>query len=197
MKNDKPLKEQILETENNHVFFRSDFLEYHQESVGRVLSELVDEGVLIRLSPGIYIKPMISRFGPVMPSVEKVVNAIAKRDKVQVLPSGAVALNALGLSTQVPMTYNYLTMGSARVLSIGNKKVTLKRGVPRNFAYKTQLIALLVQALRTLGEENVGEAELLQIRKLVSEESNHENLRNDVLMMPGWMKRIVKPMIEK
>jgi len=196
MKSDKSLKEQILETENNHVFFRTDFPEYHQESVGRVLSELVDEGVLIRLSPGIYIKPMISRFGLVMPSVEKVVKAIAERDKVQVLPSGVVALNALGLSTQVPMAYNYLTMGSARILQVGDKKVTLKRGVPRNFAYKTQLIALLVQALRTLGEENIGEAELAQIRRLVKDEPNREALRDDVLMMQGWMKRILKPMID-
>ena len=78
---------------------------------------------------------------------------------------------------------------------IGNKKVTLKRGVPRNFAYKTRLIALLVQALRALGERNVGEQELAQIRRLVDAEPDREALISDVLMMQEWMKRIVKPMV--
>lgn len=194
---EKSLKDQILGAEENSLFFRSDFPQYHTESVGRVLSALTDEGVLVRLSPGIYVKPRMSRFGPVMPSVEKVVEEIAVRDKVQVLPAGAAALNALGLSTQVPVSYCFLTMGSARTLMIGNKKVTLKRGVPRNFAYRTRLIALLVQALRTLGEKNVGEQELAQIRRLVSQEPDRVALVSDVLMMQEWMKRIVKPMIKE
>ena len=194
---EKSLKDQILGAEENSLFFRSDFPQYHTESVGRVLSALTDEGVLVRLSPGIYVKPRMSRFGPVMPSVEKVVEEIAVRDKVQVLPAGAAALNALGLSTQVPVSYCFLTMGSARTLMIGNKKVTLKRGVPRNFAYRTRLIALLVQALRTLGEKNVGEQELAQIRRLVSQEPDKVALVSDVLMMQEWMKRIVKPMIKE
>lgn len=192
---EKSLKDYIIDAEDNSLFFRSDFPQYHVESVGRVLSALTEEGMLVRLSPGIYVKPRMSRFGPVMPSVEKVVEGIAVRDKVQVLPSGAAALNALGLSTQVPVSYCFLTMGSARTLMIGNKKVTLKRGVPRNFAYKTRLIALLVQALRALGERNVGEQELAQIRRLVDAEPDREALISDVLMMQEWMKRIVKPMV--
>lgn len=192
---EKSLKDYIIDAEDNSLFFRSDFPQYHVESVGRVLSSLTEEGVLVRLSPGIYVKPRMSRFGPVMPSVEKVVEEIAVRDKVQVLPSGAAALNALGLSTQVPVSYCFLTMGSARTLMIGNKKVTLKRGVPRNFAYRTRLIALLVQALRALGERNVGEQELAQIKRLVDAEPDREALISDVLMMQEWMERIVKPMV--
>lgn len=192
---EKSLKDHIIDAEDNSLFFRSDFPQYHVESVGRVLSALTEEGVLVRLSPGIYVKPRMSRFGPVMPSVEKVVEEIAVRDKVQVLPSGAAALNALGLSTQVPVSYCFLTMGSARTLMIGNRKVTLKRGVPRNFAYRTRLIALLVQALRALGEQNVGEQELAQIRRLVDAEPDRVALLSDVMMMQEWMKRIVKPMV--
>ena len=131
-----------------------------------------------------------------MPSIEHIVTAIAARDKAQVLPSGATALNALGLSSQVPMSYSFLTTGSARNMDIGNRKVTLKRGVPRNFAYKTQLIALLVQALRSLGEQNVDEEKLSQIRYLIEQEKDVAALTDDIAMMPEWMRRVVKPMIE-
>lgn len=91
------------------------------------------------------------------------VMAIAQRDKVQIQPSGVTALNKLGLSTQVPTKYTYLTSGSGRVLTLGNRTIELKRSVPKNFAFQTVLAALLVQALRTLGQKNVGNQELSTI----------------------------------
>ena len=190
------LRNKILSFEDNTVLFRNDFPQYHTESVGRVLSEMTNEGLLLRLSPGVYVKPRKSRFGLVMPSVEHVVEAIAVRDKAQVLPSGPTAVNALGLSTQVPMAYEFLTTGSARQLVIDGHKIKLRRSAPRNFAYRTKFIALLVQALRCLGEENVGATEISQIRMLMDKEQNREALREDVMMMPEWMKRQLKPLLE-
>ena len=195
MADDKTLREKILSSEDDSIFFRSDFPEYHTESVGRVLSELTKEGRLLRIASGIYVKSRMTRFGPVKPSVDKIVNAIAVRDRVQVLPAGVVALNIFGLSTQVPMVYCYLTMGSARTIKFDGFKVILKRGVPRNFAYKTRLIALLVQALKALGEGNVEDEERSQIAMLLAREPDRDALRSDVQMMPEWMRRLVKPMI--
>ena len=94
------------------------------------------------------------------------------------------------------MNYTYLTTGSERVIKLGNRQVTLKRGVPKNFCYGTKLIALLVQALRTLKQENVGQEELQTIRALIAAEPDRETLAKDVDMMPAWMKRIVKPMLK-
>lgn len=189
------LRERIEAMPEDSVLFRSDFPEYHSEFVGGTLAELVKEGVLVKLAQGIYAKPRQSRFGLVLPSVNKVVKAIAARDNAEVLPSGARALNVLGLSTQVPMNYTYLTTGSERVINLENQQITLKRGVPRNFSYKTRLISLLVQALKALGQENVGEEELQVIRSLVAKEPEREALAKDVSRMPGWMKRILKPML--
>ncbi|MDO4708012.1 MAG: DUF6088 family protein [Porphyromonadaceae bacterium] len=193
---EQTLKQQILSSENDTIYFRNDFPQYHPESVGRVLSDLADNGELVRIASGIYVKPRMSRFGPVMPSIEHIVKAIAIRDKAQILPSGETALNALGLSTQMPMSYSFLTTGSARKLTIGKRQVTLKRGVPRNFAYKTQLIALIVQALRCLGEPNVSPREVEQVQKMIMKEPDKQALISDVQIMPAWMKRIIKPMIK-
>lgn len=193
---EQTLRQQILSSENDTIFFRNDFPQYHPESVGRVLTDLTDNGDLVRIASGIYVKPRMSRFGPIMPSIEHVVKAISIRDKAQILPSSETALNVLGISTQVPMSYSFLTTGSARKLTIGKRQVTLKRGVPRNFAYKTQLIALVVQALRCLGEANVGSRELEQIQRLILKEPDKQALIRDVQIMPVWMKRIIKPMIK-
>ena len=196
VKDGETLRRRIKLLPEDSVLFRSVFPEYHSEFVGETLAELTEEGILVKLAQGIYAKPRTSRFGTVLPSVEKIVQAIAVRDHAEVLPSGMTALNALGLSTQVPMNYTYLTTGSERVIKLGNRQVTLKRGVPKNFCYGTKLIALLVQALRTLKQENVGQEELQTIRALIAAEPDRETLAKDVDMMPAWMKRIVKPMLK-
>ena len=189
------LKQRIEAMPEDCILFRSDFPEYHTEFVGSILSELTTEGMLVKIAHGIYAKPRKSRFGVVLPSVDKVVQAIAIRDNAEVLPSGMTALNALGLSTQVPMNYTYLTTGSERTVNLSNRKVVLKRGVPKNFCYGTRLISLLVQALKALKKENVGEEELNIIQQLVLKETDKENLVRDIDMMPAWMKRIIKPML--
>lgn len=189
------LRERIEALPEDSVLFRTDFPEYHSEFVGGTLAELTQEGMLVKLAQGVYAKPRRSRFGLVLPSVDKIVQAIAARDNAEVLPSGMTALNVLGLSTQVPMKYSYLTTGSERIIKLENQEIRLKRGVPKNFCYETKLIALLVQALKTLKQPNVGEEELQVIRSLISREPDRSALAKDVDMMPVWMKRIVKPML--
>lgn len=190
------LRQRIETLPEDSVLFRSDFTDYHSEFVGGTLSELTNEGVLVKLAQGIYARPRKSRFGVVLPSVEKIVQAISKRDNAKVIPFGMTALNALGLSTQVPMNYTYLTTGSERTISLKNQQVVLKRGVPKNFCYTTRLISLMVQALRALKQENVGQEEIQTIRTLITREPDKESLTKDVDMMPAWMKRIVKPMLD-
>lgn len=191
----RTLKSRIKALPDDSVLFRSDYPEYHSEFVGSTLVELTESGILFKMAQGIYVKPRKSRFGLVLPSIEKIVQAIAMRDNAEVLPSGTTALNALGLSTQIPMNYSYLTSGSERTIKLANRQVVLKRGVPKNFCYKTRLIALLTQALRALKQENIGDSELQIIRELINKETDKMNLAKDVDAMPGWMKRIIKPML--
>ena len=189
------LRKRIEALPEDSVLFRSDFPEYHSEFVGETLAELTQEGLLVKLAQGIYAKPRWSRFGVVLPSVDKIVQAIAARDNAEVRPAGMTALNILGLSTQVPMKYSYLTTGSERTIKLKNQEIRLKRGVPKNFCYKTKLITLLVQALKALKQQNVGQEDIQVIRSLISKEPDRIALAKDVDMMPNWMKRIVKPML--
>lgn len=175
------------------ILFISDFSDIsdNEKVVSRALSVEERKGNVVRLANGVYLRPKRTRFGIVYPTIDEMVAAIAQRDKVQVLPSGATALNKLGLSTQVPTKYTYLTSGSGRVLILGNRAVELKRSVPKNFAYKTDLAALLVQALRTLGQNNIGEQELSLIRKLVRDEKHKDLFAQDLSLMPAWMRKMI------
>lgn len=138
-------------------FFSNSFDGIDEEYAGKVLSDLCKEGRLVRISQGVYLKPLMSSFGPVYPTPIEIVEAISKRDKSQILPTGTVALNMLGMSTQVPMNSVFITSGSARDINIGNKTVKLKRSVPKNFLYKGKIMPILVQAIKAIGKENMSD----------------------------------------
>lgn len=179
------------------ILFISDFsdLNGNEKVVSRALSAEEKKGNIVRLAKGMYLRPKITRFGIVYPSVDEMVKAIAHRDKSKVQPCGMTALNMLGLSTQVPTKYTYLTLGSSRKLKLGDRLIELKRSVPKNFVFKTTLGALLMQALKSLGEKNISRQEIVQICKLIDNEKRMEQFKLDVLLMPIWMRKLITNII--
>ena len=192
----KDIYGRIASLEGGSVIFASDFLDLCTErQAGRVLAELEAKGEIKRLARGIYCKPTVTRFGPLYPDVSKIVEAVAQRDHAQVLPSGYTAANMLGLSTQVPMAYTFITSGSSRQLTVDGKTINLQRAVPRNFAYRTRLAALIVQALKATGAENIGTEEISALKNAIDKNPDKDAFRSDVLLMPVWMKTIITPLL--
>lgn len=186
--------------ENMHegqILFISDFsdLNGNEKVLSRALSAEEKKGNIVRLAKGMYLRPKSTRFGIVYPSVDEMVKAIAHRDKSKVQPCGMTALNMLGLSTQVPTKYTYLTSGSSRKLKLGDRLIELKRSVPKNFVFKTTLGALLMQALKSLGEKNISKQEIVQISKLIDNEKRMEHFKLDILLMPIWMRKLITNII--
>ena len=192
----KDIYGRIVSLEGGSVIFASDFLDLCTErQAGRVLTELEAKGGIKRLARGIYCEPALTRIGPLYPDVSRIVEAVAQRDHAQVLPSGYTAANILGLSTQVPMAYTYITSGSSRQLIVDGKAINLQRAVPRNFAYKTRLAALIVQALKATGAENIGPEEISALKNAINKHPDKEAFQSDVLLMPVWMKTIITPLL--
>ena len=191
------ITKRIEKMHEGQILFISDFsdLNGNEKVVSRALSAEEKKGNIVRLAKGMYLSPKSTRFGIVYPSVDEMVKAIAHRDKSKVQPCGMTALNMLGLSTQVPTKYTYLTSGSSRKLKLGDRLIELKRSVPKNFVFKTTLGALLMQALKSLGEKNISKQEIVQIRKLIDNEKRMEQFKLDVLLMPIWMRKLITNII--
>jgi hypothetical protein len=81
------------------------------------------------------------------------------------------------------------------VLTVGKQEVRLQRAVPRNFAYRTRLAALMVQALKATGKQNVGNEELWALKRAIDANEEKEAFRQDVMQMPIWMKKILMPLL--
>lgn len=186
----------IKRSKPHRIFFLSDFAQYGSiETVRKVFTQARIEGMLTRVAHGIYVKPLMSRFGEVPVSIEIVAQEIAKRDHVQIIPTGATAANILGLSTQIPMTVSYLTSGSTRTVKIGKQAVKFKHAAPKNFAYKGTTIPLFVHAFKDLGKENIGSNEISALIKYLRNAKDAQTFQSDILLAPQWIQDIVKPIL--
>lgn len=171
----------------------SDFIQYGTaKAVQKSLERLEDKGIIIRVAQGIYVRPKISKLiGPLTPSAEEVAEAIAKRDRIRTVPTGSYALNALGLSTQVPMNIVLLTDGSPREIKIGKRTIKFKKTTPKNLLAKGKISRLVIQALKEIGNGKVTAEEEQKILDLLRKE-DIKDLKHDIALAPVWIQKIMK-----
>lgn len=175
------------------LLFPADFNELGStEAVRLSLFRLEKKGMISRLAQGIYVRPKESSLiGTLMPAAEEVAEAITRRDKIRTVPTGNYALNALGLSTQVPMNIVLLTDGSPREIKVGKRKIKLKKTTPKNLLTKGKISRLVIQALKEIGNGKVSEEEERKIINLLKKE-DEKDLKHDIFLAPGWIQKIMK-----
>jgi hypothetical protein len=120
-------------------------------ALDQALSRLARRGQLLRAGRGIYVRPVESRFGVRAPSVEKVIEAVAAQRGETIVPSGAAAANTLGLTTQVPVRWVYLTSGPSRTLQLGRQIVELRHAPQWQLVLPSRPAGQAVRALAWLG----------------------------------------------
>lgn len=163
------IEEKISKSSRGELFFADHFVNYgSSDNIRQVLSRLEKDDVLLRIAQGIYLKPKIDPLvGVILPSVEEVAKEIANRDKARIAPTGVLALYLLGLTTQIPLKAVYLTDGSQREVKIGKRSIQFKKTVPKSFAIKNELLHLVVQAFREVGQKQITDAFLNQMKPSV------------------------------
>ena len=174
------------------LLFPADFIELgSSEAVRLSLFRLEKEGVISRVAQGIYVRPKESRLiGKLVPTAEEVAEAIAKRDRIRTVPTGSYALNALGLSTQVPMNIVLLTDGSPREIRVGKRKIKFKKTTPKNLLAKGKISRLVIQALKEIGNGKITIEEETKITYLLKKEDK-KDLKHDIALAPVWIQKIM------
>ncbi|HOI00234.1 MAG TPA: DUF6088 family protein [Bacteroidales bacterium] len=180
------------------LFFTENFVRFGTpDAVRQALGRLVKKGELDRVTTGIYVRseydPVI---GKITPGIEDIARAIAKRDKARIVPTGDYALHKLGLTTQVPMKVVFLTDGSARKITIGKRSITFKKASPKNVAAVGEISSLVIQALRTIGKDELTEEQRLKIDALLRKEKPTK-LEHDMRLAPAWIREIIKPILKE
>jgi hypothetical protein len=161
----------------------------NRPAVDQALLRLAARNQLIRAGRGIYLLPVISRFGKRAPSVEQSVEALASQRGEVIVSSGATAANVLGLTTQVPVRSVYLTSGRTRKMSFGRQVVELRHAPRWKLAMAHRPAGEAVRALAWLGPLGAEGALKTLKRKLPPAAFNE--LVAAAPQLPTWLARSV------
>ena len=126
-------------------------------TVRQTLGRLARAGKIRRLLRGVYDYPAFSKVlkAPASPDPHAIAQAIARAYGWTILPSGETALNLLGLSTQVPARWEYFSDGPSKRYAWDGGALLFKRRANRETTVLSARTGLLVQALKTLGQERI------------------------------------------
>lgn len=191
------VRREITRGKYGAIFSSSSFPGLTANYATKLLSAFEKEGLVVRISKGVYLKARKTRFGVSYPPIEEIVSQIAKRDKARIFPTGDTASNMLGLSEQVPMKTCFLTSGTARDLNIGGRTVELKRAAPKNFAYSNEMVGVLTQALRSIGEENITDEIKAKIPAILSTVERDKRFEADLKLAPAWIEKLILELIKR
>lgn len=172
------------------VFTPSDFADLGDpRSIGMVLTRLSRKGTIRRVQRGVYEVPAQHPIiGIVGAGADSVAHAIARRDALKLLPSGAHAANVLGLSTQVSAKTAYGIAGHSRVQPVAGKaQIVFRHRSPKAMALAGRASGWVAEALRNLGRAHITADRLHPLRDRLGAKEKKQ-LLDDLRYVPAWMR---------
>ena len=176
------VKKRIEIAEGGTVFVTSDFTDIATATtVRKCLGRQVEEKDIRRIMDGVYEKPIYSNLLKeyITANPERVAYAIARSFRWTIAPCGDVALNKLGLSTQVPVVWSYISDGPYRKFSWDNITLSFKHRANREISFMSETTTLVVEALKTLGKDRVDEGIILSLRNRLPEVREEKDVRGN------------------
>lgn len=188
------IRKRIQESRAGSVFVASDFADITENvKVGVSLSRLEEEGLIKRIMRGVYYKPEYSKLlgENVAPSPNNVAYAIARNFGWSIVPCGDTALNLLGLSTQVPAAWSYVSDGPYKDYSYDNTIIKFKHTTNKEISKLTPKTALVIQALKTLGKDNIRNETIERIKESTTLNERKIMLR-EAQYATAWIYEAIK-----
>lgn len=196
------------------AFSRKDFAHFGDAgNIDRTLGRMAEKGVIRRVMRGLYDYPTYSSLlkKSLSPDANQVANALARKFGWKIQISGNAALNLVGLSTQVPTQYLYLSDGPSKTYQLGNTEIQFKKTRFTQLGLKYPHNEILIQAVQALGDKTLTDNEQQKLRgyllkasrvKLEDEGESSalpkiliDRTLKDVQFVTGWVARNIRRVI--
>jgi len=187
----KQIRQIVSAAESGTIFINSDFSAIASSStVRRQLNRLVAEGTLRRLMNGLYEKPVYSEFLKeyLAADPDAIAEALARNFRWTIAPCCDTALNLLGLSTQVPSSWSYISDGPYRTYELDGIRLTFKHRTQREILDMSASTILVIEALKALGKDNVTDTVIEDLRKRFSKNEKAAMLK-EATEATDWIYR--------
>lgn len=188
------VKNRIELAEPGTVFLTSDFMDIATTTtVRKCLGRQVEEKNIRRIMDGVYEKPIYSKllkeYIPVNP--DAVAYAIARSFRWTIAPCGDVALNKLGLSTQVPVVWSYISDGPYRKFAWDNITLSFKHRANREISFMSETTTLVVEALKTLGKDRIDDNIIKSLKNRLPE-AEKKKMLEEATGVSEWIYTVIR-----
>ncbi len=176
------------------AFTKIDFVAgFRDVNIHQALSALAKAGKIRRVCRGVYDYPRYSELlaQTLSPDIDQVAQALARKFNWRIQPTGDAALNLLGLSTQVPGKWLYLSDGPSREYAIAAHTLAFQKSALKDAGFKYRESGLVVQALKALGKARVDPAVIKTLRQRLPPNVRAAILK-DTRAVTGWIYQFIK-----
>ncbi len=185
------------------AFSKKDFAALGQPgAIDRSLSRLFEKGSIRRLDRGLYDYPKFSKLlgQSLGPDIDQVAHALARKFGWSIQVSGNAAMNILGLSTQIPTQYLYLSNGPTKSYDILGQKLVFQKSKTTHLNFKYPESALLVQAIEALGKDPLSPSQQTAILQYLDLELQAPQLlaariMKDTQYVTSWIFQAIKNLL--
>jgi len=154
----KQLKERIKNIKPGEIFGLNDFESLNNpQAVALELSRLCRKGTIKRLTKGKYYTPETTRFGTIGPSEWQILDKVIKENGGYF--AGTMALNRIGVTTQVPSVITIRGARSTRTLKIGYLTIQFYRQGNKAARYQDSSLTDIIEAIRLIKRTPDGNSE--------------------------------------
>ena len=188
------IKDRINKSEIGTVFVATDFVDISDKtSINTYLTRLDEEKSLQSIMRGVYYKPEYNDFlgEYVAPEPDAVAHALARNFGWTIVPCGDTALNLLGLSTQIPAAWVYVSDGTYKEYTYEHTTIKFKRTTNKEISKLSYKTALVVQALKALGKDNVDETVLIKLKNNLTD-NEKQALLTEAKAATSWIYEYIK-----
>ena len=188
------MKNRIAESDYGTAFVVSDFIDVMEyETAKKSLARCEKDGIVRRVIRGVYDKPGYSMIlqEESAPNPEEIAKAIARNFNWTIAPDENTALNLLGLSTQVPAKWSFISSGPYRNYEVGNVSIGFMHRACKEISGMSYMSALVIEALKGIGKDRLNESHITHLQERVSEE-HKKILLKEAKSTTTWIYSAIK-----
>ncbi len=194
----KDIENIIDNKEDGELFIINDFLSITSyENVKKIIQRLIKKNKLEKIIDGIYMKPKYSKTWDMKIScnIYDLADCIARKNGWDIIPTGEVAINYFGLSTQLQSKYIYVSSGPYRNYEYEGNSIYFKHTASKKLFNLSKNVKYLIQAINYYGKNNFDENAYNILKKTVSDELVNLALEEAVIV-DSWIYNVIKKIKE-
>ena len=138
-----------------------------------------------------FIVVLIAQTHIIAPAPDAVAHALARNFGWTIVPCGDTALYFLGLSTQVSAQWSYVSDGAYKEYFFYDTTLKFKRTTNKEISKLSPKTALVIQALKALGKENITDETIEKIQSQTTAVERKAMLK-EAQYATAWIYEVIK-----